>query len=350
MNPVGSLLDRPKFCCKEERMRKVLWQFMVISCLALAPTVAPAQTKPAFEVASIKPTALDMAKLATQARSGEMPRVGARVDGARAEYIFLALKDFIVLAYKVKPYQITGPDWIASQRFDIIAKLPDGASKDDVPIMLQSLLEDRFKLALHRESKEQPVLALVIGAGGQKMKKSPEAPKPIDADAPLAPGERKIDGPDGPIRMTVNTRNGSATMNMGAKGTVSYSMDPATRSMKIEASQVTMGGFADILTTLSQASGGRQVKDMTGLTENYQVAISFSLEDMMNMARTQGVAVPNPPAEAAAATMPADAASAPGGSSTLLQAVQSMGLKLESRKAVVEQLVIDHIEKTPTEN
>jgi uncharacterized protein (TIGR03435 family) len=331
-------------------MRKFLRRFTVVSCLAWVAPVAPAQTKPTFEVASVKPAAMDMAKLVAQAQSGEMPRVGPRVDGARAEYIFMALKDLISLAYKVKPYQITGPDWIASQRFDIIARLPEGASKDDVPMMLQALLEDRFKLALHRESQEHPVLALVVGKGGPKMKESPEASKPLDADAPLAPGERKIDGPDGPIRMTVNTKNGSATMNMGAKGTVSYSMDPATRSMKIEASRVTMGGFADMLTSLSQASGGQQVNDMTGLTGNYQVAISFSLEDMMNMARAQGAAVPNLPAEAAAAGMPADAASDPGGSSTLLQAVQSMGLKLESRKAVVEQLVIDHIEKTPTEN
>jgi uncharacterized protein (TIGR03435 family) len=62
------------------------------------------------------------------------------------------------------------------------------------------------------------------------------------------------------------------------------------------------------------------------------------------------VAVPNLPAEASAAAVPSDAASDPGGSSSLFQAVQSMGLKLESRKALVEQLVIDHVEKTPTEN
>jgi uncharacterized protein (TIGR03435 family) len=331
-------------------MRKVLRRFTVVWCLAWAAAVAPAQTKPTFEVASVKPTALDMAKLAAAVQSGEMPRMGPRVDGARAEYIFMALKDLISLAYKVKAYQITGPDWMASQRFDIIAKLPDGASKDDVPMMLQALLEDRFKLALHRESKEGPVLALVVGKGGPKMKESPEAPKPIDANAPLAPGERQIDGPDGPMRMTIS-KNGSSTMNMGAKGTVSTSMDPATRSMKLEASQVTMGGFADMLSSLSQATGGgQQVKDMTGLTGNYQLSISFSMEDLINMARAQGVAVPNLPAAASAAAMPADAASDPGGSSSLVQAVQSMGLKLESRKAMVEQLVIDHVEKTPTEN
>jgi uncharacterized protein (TIGR03435 family) len=68
------------------------------------------------------------------------------------------------------------------------------------------------------------------------------------------------------------------------------------------------------------------------------------------MARAQWVAVPNLPAEAGAGALPSDAASDPGGSSTLFRAVESMGLKLESRKAVVEQLVIDHVEKTPTEN
>lgn len=332
-------------------MGKVVRRFMVVWCLAWAAAVAPAQTKPTFEVASVKPTALDIAKLAAQVQSGEMPRMGPRVDGARAEYIFMALKDLISLAYKVKPYQITGPDWMASQRFDIIAKLPDGASKDDVPMMLQALLADRFKLALHRENKEGPVLALVVGKGGPKMKESAEAPKPIDANAPLAPGERQMDGLDGPMRVTVNAKTGSSTMNMGAKGTISTSMDPATRSLKLEASQVTMGGFADMLSSLSQATGGgQQVKDMTGLTGNYQLSISFSMEDLMNMARAQGVAVPNLPREASAAATPGDAASDPGGSSSLFQAVQSMGLKLESRKAMVEQLVIDHVEKTPTEN
>jgi uncharacterized protein (TIGR03435 family) len=74
------------------------------------------------------------------------------------------------------------------------------------------------------------------------------------------------------------------------------------------------------------------------------------MADLISMARAQGVAVPNLPAEASAGATPADAASDPGGSSSLVQAVQSLGLKLESRKAMVEQLVIDHVEKTPTEN
>lgn len=78
-------------------------------------------------------------------------------------------------AYGVKPYQITGPDWLATMRFDIVAKMPEG-SKKDAPKMLQALLEERFKLTTHRASAEHPVLALVVGKGGPKLKASAEKP------------------------------------------------------------------------------------------------------------------------------------------------------------------------------
>ena len=331
-------------------MRTYLRRFTL--CLALTATVALAQTAPlTFEVASIKPAApLDMAKVAAGIQRGEMPKIGPHVDAARAEYIYMPLKELIVLAYKVKPFQITGPDWLASQRFDIIAKLPDGASKADAPKMLQALLEERFKLAVHRDSKENPVLGLVTGKGGPKMKEAAEAPQPIDENAPLKPGEMKMDGPEGPIRMTVG-KNGSATVNMGAKGTMSYKVDPSTQTMHLDASQLTMEGFADMLTQFSQMTGGggRRVMDMTGLKGYYQVALDFSLADLINMARAQGIDVPAG-AGGGSAARPAEAASDPGGASSLFAAVQSLGLKLEQRKAVTEQLVIDHVEKTPTEN
>ena len=109
-----------------------------------------------------------------------------------------------------------------------------------------------------------------------------------------------------------------------------------------------------MLTALSQASGAaKPVRDMTGLKGNYEVSVNFQMGDLINMARAQGMAVPNRPAESAGAgaQQPADAASDPSGSaSSLVQAVQSMGLKLELRKATVENLVIDHVEKMPTEN
>jgi uncharacterized protein (TIGR03435 family) len=316
--------------------------------LALTAIAALAQTTPAFEVASIKPAApLDMVKIAAGIQNGQMPKIGAHVDAARAEYTYMSLKDLIVTAYKVKPYQVTGPDWLASQRFDIVAKMPDGAVKADAPKMLQTLLVDRFKLAVHLDKKENPVLALVVGKGGPKMLEAAEAPAPIDESTPLKPGEMTTEGPDGPIRMSVG-KQGEATVNMGAKGSMRYKVDPATMTMHLEATQLKMDGFADMLTQFTQLTGGsgRQVVDMTDLKGYYQVAIDFSLADLLAMARAQGMEVPPIPG----AGTPGVAASDPSGSSSMFAAVQALGLKLEQRKAVTEQLVIDHVEKTPTEN
>ena len=91
--------------------------------------------------------------------------------------------------------------------------------------------------------------------------------------------------------------------------------------------------------------------DMTDLKGNYQVAVEISLADIMAMARAQGMNLPMAPASGGAAgASPAAAASDPGGGSSVFASVKKLGLKLEPRKAKVEQLVIDHVEKTPTEN
>ena len=327
-------------------MRNYFRRFTV--SLALTAIAALAQTAHTFEVASIKPAApLDMMKVAAEVQAGHMPKIGARVDAARAEYTYMALKDLIVTAYKVKPYQVTGPDWISTTRFDIVAKLPEGATKADAPKMLQALLEDRFKLAVRRDKKENPVLALVVAKGGPKMQESAEAPVAIDENAPLKPGEMTTDGPDGPVRMTVG-KQGEVSVNMGAKGSMHYKVDPATMTMHLDATQLKMDGLADMLTQFTQIAGGggRQVVDMTDLKGYYQVTIDFSLADLLAMARAQGMDIPPIPG----AGTPGVAASDPSGTSSVFAAVQALGLKLEQRKAVTEQLVIDHVEKTPTEN
>jgi uncharacterized protein (TIGR03435 family) len=319
--------------------------------LALTAIAAFAQTKPAFEVASVKPAQpIDMAKMMAAAQAGQMPKIGAHVDANRAEYTYLDLKNLIALAYGVKPYQITAPDWLASTRFDIVAKLPDKASKSDAPKMLQTLLEDRFKLTIHRTTAEHPVLALVVGKGGPKMKESTEVPVAIDESAPLKEGQMMQETPDGPVRMTM-VKPGSAVVDMGVKGKIAYGIDPSTMTMHMDASMMTMSGFADMLTQFSQMTGGGtagpQIVDMTGLKGYYQATIDFSLADLMNMMRSAGMDIPGGPGGGAPAP---GAAIDPDGKSSLLQAVQSLGLKLESRKAPVEQLIVDHMEKTPTEN
>src|ERR1035437_1216391 len=131
-----------------------------------------AQTAPAraeFEVASIKPT--------TTAPLGAQVHVGVQIDGAQVHCTYLSVSNYIRIAYRVKGYQITGPDWLASDRFDIPAKLPAGAKREQVPEMLQTLLEERFQIKMHRDSKEFPVYGVVVGKGGLKLKESPLDPE-----------------------------------------------------------------------------------------------------------------------------------------------------------------------------
>lgn len=323
--------------------------------LALCAIAAFAQPKPAFEVATIKPSPpLDPAKLAAALQAGGKMPVGANVDSVRAEFLYLDLRSLISYAYGVKPYQITGPDWLATARFDIAAKMPEGSKKDDAPKMLQTLLEERFKLTTHRASAEHPVLALVVGKGGPKLKASAEKPVAIDESAPLKPGELKMDGSDGPVRVKVDMTTGSSVIDMGLKGKMSYRLNPATQSFHIDFSMMTMTGFADMVTQLFQqlgGTGGRQVVDMTGIQGNYDASVELSLMELINMARAAGADIPVGPPGGPGRQGNVPVASDPGGGgASLTDAVQSMGLKLESRKATVDQLIVDHIEKTPTEN
>jgi uncharacterized protein (TIGR03435 family) len=324
---------------------------------AFGAVSAFAQTaKLSFEAATIRPAAqIDMAKIAAAMQSGGKMPVGANVGATQAEYIYLDLKSLISFAYNVKPFQVTAPDWLASTRFDIVAKYPAAATKADAPKMLQSLLEDRFKLTFHRTTEEHPVLALVPGKSGIKLKESTETPKPIDESVPAAPGTMTTQGPDGPIRVSVKPGAG-AVVDMGEKGEMTYTLNPATKSIHVDLSMVTIPGLADMMTQMMQQfsggmGGGRQIVDMTGIKGHYEASLEISLADMLAMARNAGMDIPGAPAGGPGAGPGTAVASDPsGGAQTVTEAIQSMGLKLESRKAPIEQLVVDHIEKTPTEN
>jgi uncharacterized protein (TIGR03435 family) len=313
--------------------------------------IAPA-TKFTFDVATVKPSApLDMAKVAADMQAGRMPKFGPNVGSSQAEYSFMSLKDLISIAYKVKAYQITGPDWMmpqSAQRFDILAKMPDGATKDDAPAMLQALLIDRFKLTAHLATQEHPVLALVVAKGGPKLKESTVAALPIDENTPLKPGEMAINLPDGPARVTRNP-DGSSTTNMGTKGTFSQRVDMQAQTVHLVASTLTMDGLADLLNQVMQAGGGssRQVVNMTDLKGAYQVTLDISIADMLANARAQGVNIPGAPAGGGGVGEASDPSS---GGATISGSMHTLGLNLEPRKAPIEQLVIDHAEKAPTDN
>jgi uncharacterized protein (TIGR03435 family) len=308
----------------------------------------PAPQKLAFDVATIKPSApLDRAKIAEDLQAGKMPHLGPHVSASRAEYIYMPLRDIIALAYGMRNYQVTGPDWMATERFDIEATLPEGASKDDAPAMLRSLLEDRFKLAAHKETADHKVLALLVSKSGVKLQQSTAVAQPVDPDAPLQPNQMIMDGPEGPIRIT-RKDNGGMVFDLGARGTVTQTIDAQNQAVRLESSMVTMTGFAETLSTILAPMGGQPVVDMTGLKGNYEVTVEISFADLASMARSQGDAPPPPPQGAAAASA-TPVASDPGATS-IFRSVRQLGLDLEQRKAPIEQLVVDHVEKTPSGN
>ena len=134
---------------------------------------APSEKKPSFEVASVKPST-----------SGtNFVRIGGGVGNGRFNAENLTLKMLITNAYRVREFQVLGgPNWITSDRWNVEAKAeegsipppppgpPDPTAMTPMPLMLQSLLEDRFRLKIHRESREQPIYTLVVGKDGAKLK------------------------------------------------------------------------------------------------------------------------------------------------------------------------------------
>jgi uncharacterized protein (TIGR03435 family) len=314
---------------------------MMMASVSLGQTAA---SKLTFDVASVRPSpAPDMKAMIAGLQAGKLPN-SVRINGSRATFTYESLNDLIMYAYKLQRYEISGPEWMVTDRFDIDARLPDGATKDDVPEMLRALLKERFNLTTHNELQEQPVLALVIGKGGSKLKESTEKPVALDESEPLKDGETQKDTPDGPIRLLKNA-DGSTTYNMGVRGTFTLKYDDESSSMHMGASSITMKGFAVMMNSLG-AGQGRQIVDMTAVTGNYQAAADFSLMDLMASLSSQGINLPTRPGSGGGSGEATD----PEGGATVSAALEKLGLKLEKSRAKVGRLVVDHVEKTPTEN
>ncbi len=286
----------------------------VIRCAILgvaASAVLLAQTAPArpeFEVASIRPSAT--------VPLAEKVHVGVQIDGAQVHCTYLSLKDYIRIAYQVKEYQITGPEWLASQRFDIHAKLPEGG-RGQFRDMLQNLLADRFAVKMHRDSKEFPVFGVVVGKGGLKLKESPLDPETQSGVSVAAEGSAR-----------------GTTVNFGRGAYFSLADN------KFEARKLTMAQLADSLGRFIE----RPVVDMTELKGTYDLTLEFTPEEYrVLLIRT---------ALSAGVNLPPEAMRLLEGASdeSLFKGLQALGLKLESRKSPLEVLVIDSASKTPTEN
>jgi len=240
-----------------------------------------------FEAASIKPSA-----------PMEMGRVNVGVQmlpGGRISMSGVTAKNLIQQAYGVREFQIVGgPGWLGLERYDITAKPEGAATQDQVKVMMQALLADRFKLQFHRETKELPTYALVVAKGGPKFHESEVVPEGSDK-------------PTG-ARMTME------------RGRFSVQSAPV----------------AALANQLGQVLG-QSVIDKTGLTGNYDFKLEWTPDEgsERRMIRAPGGDSPTP----------ADAA----GPSIFTALQDQLGLKLESTKGPVEILVIDRAEK-PSEN
>lgn len=242
-----------------------------------------ASTEPAkFEVASIKPSKEGPGRVMIQIQPG------GRLDAKNVNVKFL-----IQQAYGVRDFQIIdAPSWVNSERFDVLAKAPDGTANltpDKLRPMIQALLEDRFKLVLHRETKEMPAYALVIAKGGPKLKEEPG-----------------MDGP-GP---------GGGRRGMMRMGRGSVSAD----GVKLE-----------FLVTNLANQLGKTIIDKTDLKGNY----SFKLEWT--------------PEPGGGPTHPGEDAPPVDGPSIFTALQEQLGLKLEPTKGPTELLIIDKVERA-TEN
>ncbi|MGA3189216.1 MAG: TIGR03435 family protein [Bryobacteraceae bacterium] len=325
-------------------MSDIFFRKLCVAALFSA-TVSLAQTPAApalvFEVASIKPSGpLDPVAI----QSGKM-RIGMKVDGAICDIGAFSLKDLIRTAYEVKDFQISGPDWLGSamnaQRFNIQATMPEGATEKQVPQMLQALLAERFKLVIHRETKDHAVYALIVGKGGPKLKES--EPDPAAPEVPEEPkkGETVMGQGSSQVRISGSMEGGKGiTIKGGPQGQMHMTM--ADGKMHMEAAKMTMSAFADMLTPFVD----RPVVDMTELKGNYQVALDLSMDDLKNVARAAGMGMAASGGDGGKALTDA---SDPSGSSIFVS-VQQLGLKLDARKAPLLLIVIDHLEKAPTEN
>lgn len=126
-----------------------------------------AQTAPiAFEVATIKPS--EPGVVASPTRNS-----GMRITGDRVEIRDFDLRFSLGQAYRVRPIYVFGENWITTAKFDISAKIPEGATAAQVPEMLQALFTERFGVRMHRETRQMPVFVLKVAKGGFKLKELP---------------------------------------------------------------------------------------------------------------------------------------------------------------------------------
>jgi uncharacterized protein (TIGR03435 family) len=284
---------------------------LVLRCMAVWALAASAQTPqaPSFEVASVKPAApngMDAAMAVLKGPAEEQMRFrggpGSN-DPGRIDYVGVTLKMLLKRAYDVAADQIVGPDWLETERYDIVAKLPSGVGREQLPLMLQELLAERFQIGLHRETKTLAVYSLTVAKNGPKLQPPEKLPEYKDDE------ERK------------------AAMRKSTSAALEARMAAMRRGEHVPGRSIHMASTTMAkLTAWLSSNLDRPVKDKTQLDGLY----SFSLTWEPDGARPRG--------------------DEPLGPSLVAAVEEQLGLKLQRENAQVELLVIDKAQKVPTSN
>jgi uncharacterized protein (TIGR03435 family) len=295
--------------------------FVVGVSLRAQELVQPENATLVFEVATVKSFIMPP--------PGEPRTVGAPASPNRASYVGRTLKMLISEAWGVKTYQVTGPAWLDSERYEVTAVLPEGKTREQAKFMLQNLLAERFGLKMHRETKEMAVYALAAGKSGPTLKESRLSPPMTDQTTPVNPSAppRDKDGflvlPEGRPAFAVTT---------GPNG-----------NLQMASRMQTMDDFAAHLADFAAFLGiaEKPVLDKTGLTGRYDINIEFSATNRFLTNRAaEGVPAPGGLVPAAD----------PDSVHALATTLERLGLKLESAKAQITIFTVDQANKTPQPN
>lgn len=293
---VGRLLGRPRPAPNDlSGTGMALGGVLAVMAVAVFGQSAP---HPRFEVASIK-------DVGSQGFMTLRPLPGRLTATA-------SLKLLIERAYRAQSFEIAGgPEWIESERYAIDAKTAGTSSPDQIALMLQALLEDRFQLKIHRETRDLPVFHLAAAKGGPKL------PLPKDGGCddsgeplPEVTGGRMPVPRVGPIPLQ---RCGSLSVILEAGGP------------RMFGGRVAMPELVRMLSLVL----GRTVIDQTGFTGLFDVRLDFVADESTP-------ALPPPPPGAGSDAMNPPIFSA---------LAQQLGLRLQAAKGPVEVIVIDHVER-----
>ena len=286
------------------------WVAAVALALAISTDGSPAfaQAPPTIGVASVRPSP------DTPPAQGQ---AGVHITKNQVRFAYLSLRDYLSIAFSVPIQQVSGPEWVNSTRFDIAATMPENATPDDFPKMMEALLRERFKLEAHKESRESTVLALEVGRNGTKLVATPDD---TSKDAPIS------------VTSSGNAQGVSADLGNGSS--------MALTNTRFEFKRVTMQSLADTLGRFMR----HPVLDRTKLEGRFDIGFTIAPEDYMPLMIRSAVN--------AGITLPPQALQLLDAPSlgSVENGLRSLGLSLEERRAPLDYIVVDSMERTPTEN